>query len=134
MTMDPTAFPPRLTLRPHTEWFHGNPERIETLPVGATVTPIAALARAFAHKPGKVEFNVAFGEDGAQTVTIRHTGARPGFLYRVQVADPVAQLEPRPKSPMAEGEEMLARVELALELIEELPPQPSYSYTERPDA
>ena len=111
---------PPLTREPHAEWYHGSPLRLDRVKAGSTVTPVIALARAFAHKPGFVSIDVR-ERDGERTVTLEHDGRRDGYLYRVLVADPASDLEQHPGSKLALGEEMLATRDLPVEFIEELP-------------
>lgn len=101
-------------------WYHGSPLPLETLRAGSTVTPIPELARAFAHKPSRVGISIREA-DGERTVTIEHNGRQEGFLYRVGVADPSADLRQHPTSRLAPGEEMLATRDLPLEPLGALP-------------
>lgn len=102
------------------EWFHGSPLRLDCVREGSTVTPIIELARVFSHKPPRVEINTA--EHGAtRTATITHTGLLDGYLYRVLVENPEADLRQHPTSAFAPGEEMLATRDIPLAFICELP-------------
>ena len=116
---EPEHAPP-IKLDPHTEWYHGSPQRLQTLTPGSTVTPVLELAKAFAHKPTNVNIQIRENESG-RTVTIGHDGELDGYLYRVVVADPAKDLRPHPQSTSAPGEEMLTTRELAVEFLEELP-------------
>lgn len=114
------------------EWFHGSPLRLSVVWKGSTVTPIIELARVFSHKPSRVDINVA-ERGGIRTVSISHTGTQDGYLYRVLVDDPDADLYQHPASVMAPGEEMLAQRDLPLEFICALPmanEPPAYYLTE----
>jgi len=106
--------------RPPREWFHGSPLRLEFVQEGSTVTPIIELARVFAHKPARVELNTE--EHGiTRTTTITHNGQFDGYLYRVLVENPEADLRQHPTSAFAPGEEMLVTRDIALEFLGELP-------------
>ncbi len=109
-----------LSLGPQTEWYHGSPVRLETLAAGSTVTPVRALARAFSHKPSTVSLTVRENDQGRRVV-IEHNGTKDGYLFRVVVADPTADLRQHPGSRLAEGEEMLTTRQLPLEFLESLP-------------
>jgi len=123
---------PPTTLAPHETWYHGSPERLAVLRVGSTVTPVVALAKAFAHKPSNASIQLRDNtETGERCVVISHDGNRAGYLYRVMVADPAGDLEPHPQSTAAAGEEMLTRRELPVTLIEELPLRREYRFDER---
>ncbi|HUV03595.1 MAG TPA: hypothetical protein VMX94_00640 [Armatimonadota bacterium] len=115
----PTHAPP-ITTQQHKEWYHGSPLRIDTLCAGSTVTPVPDLARAFSHKPTRLDITIR-EKDGERIVTIRHNGRQSGFLYRVQVGDPAQDLRPHPTSTCAPGEEVLATRDLPLEFISEVP-------------
>ncbi|HOS43791.1 MAG TPA: hypothetical protein PK794_08890 [Armatimonadota bacterium] len=117
-------------------WFHGSPLRLEFVRAGSTVTPIVELARVFSHKPSRVEVNIA-ERDGVRTVSLTHTGTQDGYLYRVLVDDPEADLSQHPTSVMAPGEEMLTRRDLPLEFLCALPmagEPPVYVLTETTDS
>ncbi len=123
---------PPMTLAEHTEWYHGSPVRLDTLAVGSTVTPLFCLAKAFASKPTRVSIDIRDdSETGDHTVTIKHDGKKPGYLFRVLVTNPREDLEQHPGSRMAAGEEMLSKRELRLEFLEEVPLQEEYSFTEK---
>ncbi len=120
-----------MTRKAHTAWFHGSPQRLTVLLAGSTVTPVVTLARAFSHKPTSVGIRVhEDDEKGLRRVVIEHNGTRPGYLYRVLVTDPAADLRQHPGADGAAGEEVLTTRELGLELIEELPVAGSYEFTE----
>ena len=110
---------PPMRESPPARWFHGSPESLHTLRKGSTVTPIAELARAFAHRPSRVGIEVHENDDaGARQVTIEHDGRRDGFLYEVEVGDPATDLLPHTGSTMAPGEEMITTRELPVRLLE----------------
>lgn len=101
-------------------WFHGSPLRLEVLQEGSTVTPVLELAEAFSHKPPRVGWSVVdYGSD--RWVTIEHNGEKDGYLYRVVVDDPEADLYQHPTSVCSPGEEMLTKRDLHLEFIREHP-------------
>ena len=91
-------------------WFHGSPERLDSLRPGASITQNRRLAEAFSHKPSFV----SIGDDGS----IRHDGSRQGWLH--VVAETVTARDIRPYPPgehLPPGEEWLARRELKLKLV-----------------
>lgn len=99
-------------------WVHGSPERLHALRPGASITQNRRLAEAFSHKPSFV----SIGDDGS----IRHDGARQGWLYVVD--EPVTARDIRPYPPgerLPPGDEWLARRELKLKLVGsvEIPPE-----------
>lgn len=98
---------PPMQVAPPARWYHGSSRALDTLREGSAVTPILELARAFAHRPSRVDINIR-EEDMApsRSVVIEHDGTQGGFLYEVTVADPAADLRPHPESTMAPGEEM----------------------------
>lgn len=120
-----------MTVKPHTEWYHGSPSRLTSLRVGSTVTPVLALAKAFSHKPSRLEVDVREDTDnGRRHIYIEHSGTKTGYLYRVAVSQPSRDLRPHPGSAGAPGEEMLTTRELKLEFMGELPVRPTYEFTE----
>lgn len=116
----PDQLSPPIRHNPPPRWFHGSPARIETLKSGSTVTPILELAKAFSHKPPRVEILIE-DHDGDGRVTIRHNGRFDGYLYEVLVADPKTDLRQHPTSGFHPGEEMLTTRVLPLRFIELLP-------------
>ena len=52
-----------MTTKPHIEWFHGSPNKLNILHSGSTITPILILARAFSHKPEILSIEVNENED-----------------------------------------------------------------------
>jgi hypothetical protein len=123
-----------MTVKAHTQWFHGSPCELTSLLTGPTVTPVQALAKAFSHKPSNVSIQVREDPDaGHRSVSIEHDGIRPGYLYRVVVADPSGDLRQHPGANGAPGEEVLTTRELRLELIEELPVCSAYNFSEQVD-
>lgn len=101
-------------------WYHGSPQRLEALQEGSTVTPVLELAEAFSHKPSRVGWTVT-DYDGERWIRVDHNGERHGFLHRVVVEDPAADLRQHPTSVCAPGEEMLTNRDLRLEFIRQLP-------------
>ena len=121
-----------MTLAEHTEWYHGSSLRLNTLVIGSFVTPVAFLAKAFASNPTRVNIEIRDNsESGDHTVTIRHDGKKPGYLYRVLVKNPGKDLERHPDSGMTPGDEMVSKRELKLEFLEEVSPQEEYYFTEK---
>ena len=101
-------------------WFHGSPQRLEVLQEGSTVTPVVELAESFSHKPTRVGWT--FEEhNGERWITIDHNGEHDGYLYKVLVDDPDADLRQHPTSGFAAGEEMLTNRDLPLEFLREVP-------------
>jgi hypothetical protein len=120
-----------MTTRAHTEWFHGSPLELTSLRAGSTVTPIPALAKAFAHKPSSLNIQVHEDTDnGKRNIEISHNGTKPGYLYRVAVNKPARDLAPHPGAVGAPGEEVLTTRELALDFVEELSVTSAYKFTE----
>ena len=120
-----------MTTNAHAEYFHGSPEMFKVLHAGSTVTPIITLARAFSHKPLKLSIEVCENSDfGRRQIRISHDGTKHGYLYRVVVTDPEADLIQHPHSKGAAGEEMLTTHDLPLEFLEEVPLKELYEYSE----
>jgi hypothetical protein len=120
-----------MTLKAHTEWFHGSPRELVSLRAGSTVTPVLALAKAFSHKPSSVEIQVREDADSGQRhVVIKHNGTQPGYVYRVAVGEPSRDLRQHPSATGAPGEEVLTTRELALGFIEKLPVRSAYTFSE----
>ena len=116
------ASAPPLRLHPPTRWFHGSDRVLDHLRLGATVTPIMEVAKAFAHQPKTVSMQIEeTGSQNVRRVRIVHDGQQDGYLYAVAVADPAADLRPHPESTMAPGDEMLTTRELPAQLLEALP-------------
>ena len=129
MTGEADAAP--MTLKAHTEWFHGSPHELTSLRMGSTATPVLALAKAFSHKPSSVAIQVREDTDNRRRlVEIRHDGNKPGYLYRVSVGEPSRDLRQHPGSTGAPGEEVLTTRELEIDFIEELPIRATYEFTE----
>jgi len=61
------------------QWFHGSPEKLETLCEGSWVTPYKNFARAFSHKPSCISADDDFKE-------VKHNGTLPGYLYTIAEA------------------------------------------------
>jgi hypothetical protein len=87
------------------KWYHGSPEVLTELAVGSTITPFADLARAFSHKPARLEIS----DNGA----IAHNGVVPGLLYRVEGVDQTAIVQ-HPRSAMCRAAEWITTRPLAL--------------------
>ena len=99
------------------------------LAAGSTVTPVLALAKALSHKPTNVQIEIR--ERGTQrTTVIRHDGSCAGMLYRVLVEDPERDLRQHLGSTGAVGDEMFTTRDIPLELIQHLPLQETYEFTE----
>ena len=121
----------QMTTKPHIELFHGSPKKLDTLLSGSTITPILILARAFSHKPEILSIEVNENENTkTRKFKISHDGTKHGYLYRVIVIDPKADLIQHPDSKVAPGEEMLTTHVLPLEFLEEVPLKEVYEYSE----
>jgi hypothetical protein len=90
-------------------WYHGSPLQLTVLRAGSTITRDRDLARIFSHKPEIVSID----DDG----TIRHTGTRPGYLYRIDEPLEPEDAYPHPRTTMPPGLEWLTRRELRLLLL-----------------
>lgn len=91
-------------------WFHGSPEKIETLLKGSWVTPYRELARAFSHKPSCI-----CGNDFAK---IKHNGKLPGYLY--VIAEKV-QDQDLTLLPNTDNTHWQTNREIKVELLEDVP-------------
>jgi hypothetical protein len=91
------------------DWYHGSPHPLTYLHEGSTITRDRHLAEVFSHKPTIV----SAGDDG----TLRHNGARAGFLYRVAEEVGPDDVYPHPHSSMEPGKEWLTRRALQVEAI-----------------
>jgi len=98
-------------------WYHGSPQDLTHLRVGSTVTRQRHLAEVFSSKPSVV----CNEDDGA----IRHDGALPGTLYRLDGGLRPGDLVPHPRSSIAPGLEWLTTRDLALRPIATTQPLPS---------
>jgi SAM-dependent methyltransferase len=114
---------PPMRVNPPRRWYHGSPKALDVLAAGSTVTPIPELARAFAHRPGRVDIKIheRGEEEIRRTVEIEHNGQREGFLYEVEVTDEATDLRPHPESTMSPGEEMLTTRDLPLRCLAVIP-------------
>lgn len=108
---------PPMMLGSPTAWYHGSPRRLQFVKGGSTVTPVLELARAFSHKPTRVD--VQIGRDGL--VCLQHNGTRHGYLHRVLVEDAARDLVQHPDSGFACGEEVLTTRDLPVEFLAEVP-------------
>ena len=90
-------------------WYHGSPLQLTVLRAESTITRDRDLARVFSHKPPLVSIS----DDG----TLRRTGTRPGYLYRVDEPLGPEDVTPHPRTTMPDGLEWLTRRELSLTLI-----------------
>jgi hypothetical protein len=90
-------------------WYHGSPLELTSIRAGSTITQNRDLARVFSHKPPIVSMN----DDGS----LKHTGATPGYLYRIAEPLGAEDVYPHPNSSMPPGAEWLCRRELRLALL-----------------
>ena len=81
-------------------WYHGSPMELTVLRVQSTITADRHLAEVFSHKPSLVSM--------ADNGTIRHDGARPGYLYRIDEPIGPDDLYAHPRSAMPAGVEWRA--------------------------
>ena len=120
-----------MTVKAHAKWFHVSPCELTSLRKGSTVTPVLALAKAFAHKPSSLSIQVREEPDTSERlISIEHDGTKSGYLYRVVVPDPSEDLKQHPSADGAPGEEVLTTRELPVEFIEELPVHATYEFSE----
>lgn len=91
-------------------WYHGTPLRLATIYKGSTVTQDRNLARIFSHKPTLVSIS----DEGL----IKHNGAMPGYLYRIDDVIRPNDVYPHPNSSMEWGKEWLTNRELRVRLID----------------
>lgn len=111
-------------------WYHGSPERLHLLRVDSAITVYREIARVFSHKPPMV--SVEWPDDSARwrssgPISIRHSGSRPGFLYRVAEPPRPDDIRRHPSAadqPPAEDWEWLVTRELRLALIGPTEPRP----------
>lgn len=116
--------------RTESDWYHGSPLKLSTLSPGSSVTQVKALAMAFSHKPARLAVEITEDDgSGEKRVRIDHDGRKPGYLYRVFVVDPEDDLVANPDYRGSPGEEKLTKMELALELIAEVPLESTYEFT-----
>lgn len=98
---------------------------------GSTITPYVDIARVFSHKPRLVSMDCEDDNAPPSEYTIRHSGARPGFLYRV--AEPVRpdDIYQQPAAgPLPDEWEWLTGRELCVELIGPTTPRTEELLTE----
>jgi len=91
------------------------------LAAGSTVTPVIDLAKAFSHKPHRLEFEIHETDGEKRMEVTGHTGERHGYLYRVLVAEPGVDMVQHPTSVFPAEIEMLTTRDLPLQFLEELP-------------
>ena len=95
-------------------WYHGSPLMLASLRPGSTITRDRALARVFSHKPTLVVQDV---DERGQHI-LKHSGAQPGFLYRIAEELRPGDVYPHPRTTMPPGQEWLTLRTLRVELIE----------------
>ena len=103
-------------------WYHGSPFELTVLRVGSTITQRCDLARIFSHKP----MIVSFEDDGR----IRHNGTQPGYLYIIDEAVSLEDIEAHPRTTMGPADEWLTHRELRVRLLGVVEPQPEELLTE----
>ena len=94
-------------------WFHGSDKKLTSLMVNSTITQVQALAEVFAHRPKQVVVT----SDG----TVEHDGDMDGFLYIVDEAVSLEDVEPVPNSTMPSGLEWHIRRPLRIRAVSKLP-------------
>lgn len=93
------------------QWFHGSPERLDTLRAGSWVTPFRELAKAFSHRPTRISAS------DSDFTKVRHDGKIAGLLYVVAESLEAPDLEELPGTDQTHWKTM--RV-LKVQLIEEV--------------
>lgn len=94
-------------------WYHGSSAKLHQLKTGSTITRHYNLACIFSHKPTIVSID--------DVGIIKHNGRENGWLYIVdEPLDPIQDIEPHPRSTMAEEMEWLTKRPLKLKLVEEI--------------
>lgn len=110
------------------QWFHGSPAKLTNLKTGSSITPFMEIAKAYSHKPERLELSVL--EDTEKNlihVEVKHDGRLPGFIYQVLIADPIELRKPDENlGPL--GEEMVTTREMTLRLIEKTVVRDTYSF------
>jgi hypothetical protein len=106
-------------------WYHGSPERLTYIRRGSTITQDRDLARVFSHRPTLVSCYT----DSEGRYRIKHSGTRPGFLYRVAENVSVEDVYPHPRTTMQPGDEWLTKRDLRVELISTTTVVPEESFT-----
>lgn len=94
-----------------TQWFHGSPEKLETLFEGSMITPYKEVARAFSHKPSCISASDGYG-------VVKHNGSLPGYLYIV--AEDL-QKQDLALLPGTDNTHWQINRELRVELVEHVP-------------
>ena len=116
------------TVKPNVNWFHGSPIKLRNLKAGSSITPFMEIAKAYSHKPERLELSVV--EDTVRNqihVEVKHDGRRPGFIYQVMIAD-LKELRKPDENLGPLGEEMVTTREMSLMLIEKTEVRDTYSF------
>ena len=94
-------------------WYHGSPERLTYTRQGSTITQDRDLARVFSHKPTFVSCYT----DSDGRYRLRHSGTRPGYLYRIAESVSAEDVYPQPRTTMRSGAEWITMRDLRVELV-----------------
>lgn len=109
-------------------WYHGSPEKLTTLKAGSSITPFMEVAKAYSHKPERLELSVAEDTEKKQIhIEVKHDGIRPGYIYQVMIAD-LKELRKPDENLGPLGEEMVTKREIPLMLIEKTEVRNTYSF------
>ena len=115
--------------RYRTKWYHGSPKKLQTLEVNSFITPFLEVAKAYSHKPKKLEISIVDNSElNLREVTLKHDGTHEGYVYRV-IIDNLSEDITFPKDisgPL--GEEMVTTKKLALELIQKVYVNDTYKF------
>ena len=116
------------TVKLNMNWYHGSPAKLTVLKAGSSITPFMEIAKAYSHKPERLELSVL--EDTEKElchVEVKHDGNRTGFIYQVMISDPKELRKPDENlGPL--GEEMVTTQEMTLRLIEKTEVRDKYSF------
>ncbi len=115
-------------VKPHLNWFHGSPTKLEVLMAGSSITPFMEIAKAYSHKPERLELSVLEDtENELIHVEVKHDGNMPGFIYQVMISDPKELRKPDENlGPL--GEEKVTTQEVTLRLIGKTEVRDTYSF------
>jgi hypothetical protein len=116
------------TVKLNTNWYHGSPDKLIVLKAGSSITPFMEVAKAYSHKPERLELSVVEDTEKIQIhVEVKHDGRRPGFIYQVMIAD-LEELRKPDENLGPLGEEMVTKREMPLMLIEKTEVRDTYSF------
>ncbi len=95
-------------------WFHGSPERLDTIRLGSSISPTENVARGFSHKPEILSID----NEGK---SIHHNGNRAGYLYTVDEMLTVEDVVIHAASPNEPWFEWLVQRAVRVKLLRETP-------------